>query len=78
MNDEQRLFFVDTNFLVYAYDQTTGQKHRQGALLEDLWNLARACLSIQVLHEFCVVITQKAPYPIQPEVAAAIVCDLAF
>jgi predicted nucleic acid-binding protein len=76
---ELKNVFVDTNILVYAYDRTAGEKHKRArTLLENLWANSRGCISLQVLQEFYVVITQKVPDPLDPESAAAILRDLAF
>lgn len=62
MSASLSLEFVDTNILVYAYDKTAGTKHqRAAALLADLWQSRRGCISVQVLQEFYVVGTRKLP-----------------
>ena len=68
--------FVDTNVLVYAYDQSAAEKHEQArALIEQLWQTKMGCLSIQVLQEFYVTVTQKVAQPLPKPVAAQIVED---
>lgn len=53
--------FVDTNILIYAHDNSAGGKHdRAKELLERLWEDRNICLSIQVLQEFYLTITQWA------------------
>ncbi|MBE3581298.1 MAG: PIN domain-containing protein [Thermoanaerobacteraceae bacterium] len=70
--------FVDTNVLVYAHDISAGEKHnRAKALVEELWEKGTGCLSVQVLQEFYVTITQKVPKPISREIAAQIIASLA-
>ncbi|KYH31696.1 PIN domain-containing protein [Neomoorella mulderi] len=70
--------FVDTNILVYAHDISAGTRHvKAKALLTELWNSGNGCLSIQVLQEFYVTITQKVSRPLAPETAASIIRDLA-
>ena len=70
--------FVDTNVLVYAHDVTAGAKHdRARALLEELWNTRRGCVSVQVLQEFFVTTTRKIPKPLDTLGAARIIEDLA-
>jgi predicted nucleic acid-binding protein len=62
--------FVDTNILVYAHTPTEEKKYAAAKmLLHDLWQSGRGALSIQVLQEFCFVLTSKMrpPHPI-PEV----------
>ena len=69
--------FVDTNILVYAHDETAGEKHhRARALLAELWESGNGCLSVQVLQEFFVTVTRKVPRPLDALSAAAIVADL--
>ncbi|MCS5695349.1 PIN domain-containing protein [Desulfofundulus thermocisternus] len=66
--------FVDTNVLVYAHDLSAGEKHvRAKALVEELWQSGEGCLSVQVLQEFYVTVTQKARRPLAPETASRIV-----
>ena len=69
--------FVDTNILIYAYDLSSAEKcrHAQG-LLSELWNSGKGCLSIQVLQEFYVNLTQKIPNPLLPEKTVQIINDL--
>jgi predicted nucleic acid-binding protein len=71
--------FVDTNVLVYAYDQTAGEKRAHARTLMDmLWGDVRGCISVQVLQEFYVTVTQKIPSPLKQGVAADIVRDLSY
>jgi predicted nucleic acid-binding protein len=77
MSETSTLQFVDTNILVYAHDRSAGDKHvRAGDLLRDLWHSGAGCLSIQVLQEFYVNVTQKVPKPLAPAVASRLVADL--
>jgi predicted nucleic acid-binding protein len=70
--------FVDSNILVYAYDQTAGEKRTQAReLLEGLWESGRGAISVQVLQEFYVTVTQKVRTPLKRETAAGVVRDLA-
>lgn len=69
--------FVDTNILVYAYDQTAGDKReRASGLMETLWDRGEGVLSTQVLQEFYVAVTGKIPRPLTPRKAREIVSDL--
>lgn len=71
--------FVDTNVLVYAFDQSAGEKRRKAhSLLDRLWEEMRGCLSVQVLQEFYVTATQKVRKPLEPETAGEIVRDLSY
>ena len=56
--------FVDTNILIYAFDQTAGTKRdAAAALLTRLWSERAGCLSLQVLQEFYVTTTRKLSLP---------------
>jgi len=70
--------FVDTNVLVYAYDVTAGKKREKAKnLLSTLWQSGEGSLSIQVLQEFYVTVTQKLFPPIPIDNAAQILADFA-
>ncbi len=76
--DPQVTYFLDTNILVYAYDRTAGEKHTTSAqLLSDCWQYENGCLSIQVLQELFVCLTQKIQSPIDNQSARQIIADLA-
>jgi predicted nucleic acid-binding protein len=52
--------FVDTNILIYAHDRDAGEKREHAArALERLWDEQTGRLSVQVLQEFYVTVTQK-------------------
>ena len=54
--------FVDTNILVYAEDRDTGRKHEIARdLILRLWDEDAGVLSVQVLQEYYVTVTQKLP-----------------
>jgi predicted nucleic acid-binding protein len=77
MSETRRLQFVDTNILIYAHDSSAGDKHiKAQALVRDLWQSGEGCLSIQVLQEFYVNVTQKVTRPLSPDEAASIVSEL--
>ena len=79
MSDNLVYQFVDTNVLVYAHDKSARKKHEQAkTLIEELWKAGTGCLSVQVLQEFYVTITQKVTQPLERESAVKIVEDLAF
>ncbi len=68
--------FFDTNVLVYAYDALAGGKRdRAHALAAAFWD-GRGTLSLQVLQELYVTLTQKLRSPLEPSVASGIVGDL--
>ncbi len=78
MNEGRQQEFVDTNILIYAHDLSAGQKHiRAKALIRELWESRGGCLSIQVLQEFYVNVTQKVAKPLTSEAASQIISDLA-
>ncbi len=57
MNDSA---FVDTNILVYARDAGAGERHRMASeLLLNLWKNRQGRVSVQVLNEYYVTVTQK-------------------
>ncbi len=69
--------FVDTNVVIYAYDIHAGAKHNAArALMNNLWRSQTGCLSIQVLQEFYVNITQKIAAPVDVATATQIIRDL--
>jgi len=77
MRESRDLQFVDTNVLIYAHDISAGEKRaRSRELIEGLWESGLGCLSVQVLQEFYVNVTQKVLKPLSSEVAAQIVSDL--
>jgi len=77
MTDANQPQFVDTNILIYAYDRLAGDKHHAAkTLLKELWETRTGCVSIQVLQEFYVNITQKVARPLSPETAAQLISDL--
>jgi len=77
MSADPARVFVDTNVLVYAYDKSAGEKwERARSILSELWASNRGCLSVQVLQEFYVAVTQKVRRPLTPQAAADILRDL--
>ncbi len=66
--------FIDTNVLVYAYDQHDPAKHTQAqqVLLSGIENES-AILSAQVLGEFFNVVTRRIPNPLSAEEAEAVI-----
>jgi len=77
MTDNRELSFVDTNIFIYAYDLSATAKYQKAMkLVSDLWESGWGCLSIQVLQELYVSLTQKIPNPLSAQEAAQIVDDL--
>jgi len=69
-------YFVDSNILVYAYNADEKEKHEQAAaLMKALWDQRTGALSLQVLQEFYVTVTQKIKKPISSDKARKIVED---
>ena len=70
--------FVDTNVLIYAHDVDAGAKRQTAqAILRELWSERTGTLSIQVLQEFYVTVTQKLVKPLPRSEARQIVRDYA-
>lgn len=66
--------FVDTNILLYANDNTAGEKQTKSAgLLRELWETREGVLSTQVLQEFFYNATRKLSLPLNVPVARGIV-----
>lgn len=69
--------FLDTNILVYAHDISAGSKHITARRMIDMyWQTRQGCLSIQVLQEFYVSITQKVSRPLERGVVRELIADL--
>lgn len=57
--------FVETHILIYAHDRDAGEKRARAAhALEQLWDEQTGRLSVQVLQEFYVTVTQKLSTPL--------------
>ena len=79
MSVPSSLQFLDTNILIYAHDRSAGDKQiRARELVRELWQSGEGCLSIQVLQEFYVNVTQKVSKPLTSEAAAQIIADLSL
>lgn len=71
--------FVDTNILVYAHDVSAGIKNTTAKnLIQELWENKAGFLSIQVMQEFYVTVTQKVPNRMDSITAIGIVRDLSY
>ncbi len=54
------MHFVDTNVLVYGFDESDpGKQERAGLVMRKLWETRSGRLSFQVLQEFYVTVTRK-------------------
>lgn len=68
--------FVDTNILLYAHDESTGEKHvRAKAIVAELWSSGSGVISTQVLQELCVNLRRKTAIPPPIEDIRAILQD---
>jgi predicted nucleic acid-binding protein len=77
MTGEKPLSFVDTNVLVYAFDNSASPKKRVAErLMNDLMEEDRLRVSTQVLQELFVTLTRKVHRPCSIEQALAILEDL--
>jgi predicted nucleic acid-binding protein len=66
--------FVDSNVLVYAYDEDAGDKHRTAKrVLAELWDGRSGLLSTQILQEFYVTVTRKLRKPMARRTARDVV-----
>lgn len=66
--------FLDTNILVYAYDNRDQPKQRRAqSIIKDALRNRTAVISAQVLGEFVVVVTRKIPNAMTPREAASII-----
>ena len=59
---------VDTNILVYAYDNSDPKKQPQALItLNQLFDTNRGIISTQILGEFFITVTRKIPDPLTIE-----------
>ncbi len=71
--------FLDTNILVYAYDQHDPYKQTKAQrLLTDGIKQENMILSVQVLGEFFNVVTRNIPQPMSPGEAKEIINTLSI
>lgn len=69
--------FIDTNILLYAYDQDSGSKHETARkLIKRCWEDTSGVISIQVLSEFFVRATRAGSSFVSPDEAEAIIQNL--
>jgi predicted nucleic acid-binding protein len=58
--------FLDTNIIVYAHDSSSSEKNAIAKeIMDNLWESKKGVISIQVLQEFFVCVTQKIKNPLQ-------------
>src|SRR5713101_9234858 len=74
MNDRS---FVDTNILVYAYDDSAGPKHAIAlSLLNEVLQSGAAIISTQVLQELVICLRRKVTHPLENKEIRKIVSEL--
>lgn len=58
--------FLDTNIIVYAHNRSSGNKNAIAKeILDYLWESKKGVISVQVLQEFFVCVTEKIINPLQ-------------
>jgi predicted nucleic acid-binding protein len=71
------MHFVDTNVIVYGYDDSDPVKQkRAGLVMRKLWETRNGRLSFQVLQEFYVTVTRKLKPPLAHDRAREEIRDL--
>lgn len=71
------MHFVDTNILVYSFDEGDSvRRDRARLVMRRLWEGRCGCLSYQVLQEFYATVTRKLKPALAPPLARAEVEDL--
>jgi len=76
----EKVSFIDTNILGYAYKKSNLQKHNIAVkLLRPCWQMkSKFILSTQILGEFFTIITKKGKKPLNPELAQIIITDIIY
>ena len=70
-------FFVDTNILVYARDESESEKQPQARQwLEFLWKTHQGRISTQVLQEYYQMVTRRLRPGLQRDIAREDIRDL--
>jgi predicted nucleic acid-binding protein len=76
-NPSTTVEFCDTNILVYALDETAGEKRRIAReLVGRLWEMGVGAISVQVLQELFVTLIRRLPVPDGFEIAQSTLSDL--
>lgn len=74
MNSMSDRLFLDTNILVYAFDDRVPfKKNRSLEILEQAGKLGKSVVSTQVLQEFYVVVLRKLERPLSEDEAESAV-----
>ena len=70
--------FLDTNIIVYAHDRSSGDKQAVAReIIDYLWESRKGVISVQVLQELFVCVTQKIVKPLLIKNARVIIEYLA-
>lgn len=70
MTSGSNVFLVDTNVLVYAYDQTDGTKRERAIqVLDRIGANGTGAITPQIMGEFFVTVTRKIPSPLRDDIA---------
>lgn len=78
LRSTNRVAFVDTNVLVYAFDETDSKRQQTAeALVLELAQSDRIRLSTQILQEFFVTMTRKVGKGWEPDRALEVLEDFA-
>jgi predicted nucleic acid-binding protein len=76
MNDRE---FLDTNILVYAYNQHDPHKQKKAQeLITTGIKRESLVLSVQVLGEFFNVVTRQIPQPLRPDEAREVISTISI
>lgn len=68
--------FIDTNIFIYAHDESDQRKTRKcRELLIELISEKKACISTQVIQEFCNVVLRKSLLPMKGSDVRKIIRD---
>ena len=77
MSGKEDYFFVDTNIIVYCFDDAAPQKKVKAiSIMDELWDSRKGVLSLQVLKEFFVTVTLKLQNKMDLADAISVVNDL--
>ncbi len=77
MSDKNEYNFVDTNIIVYCFDDATLIKKATALqIMEGLWNSHKGVLSLRVLKEFFVIVTRKLANKMDFQDARRVIHDL--
>ncbi len=71
--------FLDTNILIYAYDNSDQVKHQKAyELISQLVSKSEIVISIQVVNEFIVILNKKVKNPFTIDEIIPIILSTSF